>query len=121
MPIVNKTECASDLLNKSYEIDLSQRSKLEKRMGIGKLDCFPVLMVFSHGTKCEWKAQLKQRIAAKYLVIKLIDSYKTNITDNNIDMYNLTLNGYTLNLPTPRQPHDDHNSQQKFTIKNSKI
>jgi len=33
------------------------------------------------------------------LVIKLIDSYKNNINDNNIDMYNLTLNGYKLALP----------------------
>jgi len=35
------------------------------------------------------------------LVIKLIDSYKNNISDNNIDMYNLTLNGKKLVLPYP--------------------
>jgi hypothetical protein len=75
-------------------------------MGIGKLDCFPVLMVFSAATKTELSVVLKQRIAAKYLVIKLIDSYKNNINDNNIDMYNLTLNGYTLNIPT----HKEHYS-----------
>ncbi len=95
-----------DPLNRAYEIDLSHRTKLEKKMGVGKLDCFPVLMVFSHATKCEWKVQLKQRIAAKYLVIKLIDSYKNNPNDNNIDMYNLTLNGYTLNLSTSRSHQD---------------
>ena len=71
-------------------------------MGIGKLDCFPVLIVFSAAIKTDWTVRLKQRIAAKYLVIKLIDSFKNNANDNNIDMYNLTLNGYTLFIPTSR-------------------
>jgi hypothetical protein len=100
LPIANKSESADGTANRAYEIDLSSTTKLEKRMGIGKLDCFPVLVVFSFASKTEWTVKLKQRVAAKYLVIKLIDSYKNSASDNNIDMYNLTLNGYTLSIPS---------------------
>lgn len=67
---------------------------------MSKLDCYPVLWVKSINSATEWKHEFKQKIAAKYMVIKLIDSYKNNLNDNNIDMYNLPLSGYTLNIPS---------------------
>ena len=71
-----------------------------KSLKVSKLDCFPVLWVISNPSKTEWTVRFKQRIACKYLVIKLIDSHKNNMNDNNIDMYNLTLNGYQLKIPS---------------------
>ena len=59
LPIANKTESIDGTANRAYEIDLSSRTKLEKRMGIGKLDCFPVLVVFSFTSKTEWTVKLK--------------------------------------------------------------
>lgn len=67
---------------------------------MSKLDCYPILYVTSTPSQTEWAHKFKQKIAAKYMVIKMIDSVKKETTDNNIDMYNLTLNGYALNIPS---------------------
>lgn len=32
--------------------------------------------------------------------MKLIDSIKNSVSDNNMDMYNLSLNGYTVKFPS---------------------
>lgn len=71
-----------------------------KALQVSRMDCYPILWVVSNLSKTEWKIKFRQRIACKYLVIKLIDSHKSNLSDNNIDMYNLTLNGYQLNIPS---------------------
>ena len=54
LPIKKVTECEDGTVNKAYEIDLSQPKKIEKAMGINKLDCFPVLWVISNPSKTEW-------------------------------------------------------------------
>lgn len=69
---------------------------LKKILKINKFDCYPFLFVISAPSKVEYTVEFKQKIAAKFTVLKLIDSYKNNLSDNNIDMYNLTLNGYKL-------------------------
>ena len=58
LPIANKLQAANGSANISYELDLSSISKLEKKMGIGKLDCYPLLIVFSHPTKTELTVQI---------------------------------------------------------------
>ncbi len=85
-----------EVINKAYEIDLSSIKALEKAFGVAKLDCFPILWVISNPSKTEWSVQFQQRIACRFMVMKLIDSHKHSENDNNIDMYNLTLNGYNL-------------------------
>jgi len=57
--------------------------------------------VFSQPSYTEWRVVFEQLVACQYLVLKLIDSQKGSTYDNNIDMYNLTLNGHTLKLPVP--------------------
>ena len=103
LPVLKENECVDKdpndqsivvALNKGFEIDLRQQKMVMKALQVPRLDCYPVLWVLSNQSKTEWKINFKQRIACKYLVIKLIDSHKGNIKDNNIDMYNLTLNGY---------------------------
>jgi hypothetical protein len=68
---------------------------------VSKLDCFPILWVHSSPSQAMCTVKFKQKIVAKYVVVKLIDSYKLNANDNNIDMYNLTLNGNSLKIPSP--------------------
>ena len=86
------------VINKAYEIDLNYYKHLEKQLKVPKLDCFPILWVISNPSKAELNIKFIQRIACKYLVVKLIDSHKTSASDNNIDMYNMTLNGFNLYL-----------------------
>lgn len=100
LPIRKVTECGDGTLNKAFEIDLNQQRKIEKVIGCKKLDCFPIMWVVSTPSKTEWTIKFQQRLACKYLVLKLIDSHKNNLNDNNIDMYNLTLNGFTLKIPS---------------------
>ena len=55
--------------------------------------------MFSSPSFTKWTVPFEQRLACKYLVLKLIDSIKNSTFDNNIDMYNLGLFGHTLKLP----------------------
>ncbi|CDW85600.1 UNKNOWN [Stylonychia lemnae] len=98
-PILNSTQCSDGSSNRAFEIDLSQKNLIKKIAKVKKLDCYPLLFVASFPSKTEYSVKFKQKIAAKYLVLKLIDSYKHNLNDNNIDMYNLTLNGIKLQIP----------------------
>jgi hypothetical protein len=69
-------------------------------MKMSKLDCYPVLWVQSVPSATPYTVTFKQKVAARFLVLKLIDSIKNSAADNNIDMYNLILHGYTLSIPT---------------------
>lgn len=86
-----------------YEIDQSKQVDIENAVKTSKLDCQPILWVSSKPSQILFTVKLKQRVVGKYMVIKLIDSYKNNISDNNIDMYNLSLKGNTLKIPSPTQ------------------
>jgi hypothetical protein len=99
LPIKNVTKCSDGTANVAYEIDVSQSRKLNAALKSKKLDCIPILWVFSSPSFTEWRVKFEQRLVCKYLVLKLIDSIKGSQHDNNIDMYNLTLNGYSLKLP----------------------
>jgi hypothetical protein len=54
LPIKNVTKCPNGSANNAYEIDLEQRSKIEEVISCNKMDCFPVLVVFSALSKIEW-------------------------------------------------------------------
>jgi hypothetical protein len=100
LPIKHVTDAVENgVVNQAYEIDISQQKSIEKALNTNKLDCFPLLWVISNPNKSEWKVEFKQRVACKYIVCKLLNSHKNNLNDNNIDMYNLTLNGYYLKIP----------------------
>eukprot|EP00347_Sterkiella_histriomuscorum_P004146 403361578 len=101
LPIANQTNSPGNTVNRAYEIDLSNKSLLQQKLKLNKFDCFPLLFVISNPSPTEYTVQFKQKIAAKYMVLQLIDSHKNNLSDNNIDMYNLTLNGYKLQIPPP--------------------
>ena len=68
---------------------------------MSKLDCYPVLWVYSTPVELEMVAEFKQAIACRFLVLKLIDSHKgVSQGDDNIDMYNLSLTGNSFWLVT---------------------
>lgn len=100
LPIKKVSRCSDGTLNVAYEIDLSQKSQLYEVFKTKKLDCLPVLWVFSTPSYTKWSVKFEQRIACKYFALKLIDSVKGSTYDNNIDMYNLTLTGHTMKLPS---------------------
>ena len=89
LPIKKKSSCSDGTKNHAYEFDLSQTKKLKDVLMIKKLDCLPVLWVFSTPSYTKWSVRFEQRLACKYIVMKLIDSVKNSSYDNNIDMYNL--------------------------------
>ena len=78
---------------------MSQTKKLREVLKIKKLDCLPILWVYSTPSYTKWSVRFEQRLACKYIVMKLIDSQKNSTYDNNIDMYNLALHGYTIKMP----------------------
>jgi len=71
-----------------------------KALKLKKLDCLPILWVQSVPSYTQWTVSFQQRLACKFMVVKLLDSVKNSASDNNIDMYNLTLNGYTMSIPS---------------------
>ena len=100
MPIKKKTQAPDSTQNFVYEIDLSKTDELCRALKIRKdFDCLPVLWVFSTPSFINWRVKFEQRLACKFMVLKLIDSIKNSTYDNNMDMYNLGLYGHTLKLP----------------------
>ena len=106
LPIKKVTNCPDGSNNIAFEIDLSKTRQLQTALKTKKLDCLPVLWVFSNPSYTEWTVKFEQRLACKFAVLKLIDSIKNSQYDNNIDMYNLTLNGHTLKIPSLSSNHD---------------
>jgi hypothetical protein len=49
-------------------------------------------------------------VACKYFVLKIMKFNKSGQAGTNIDMYNLTLNGYDLNIPTAAPTTNTTNS-----------
>ena len=47
LPIANKNSCSDGTENYAYEIDLSSKKLLKKKLGINKFDCYPFLFVVS--------------------------------------------------------------------------
>jgi len=88
--------------NIAFEIDLSNPKRIERALGVTKLDCFPVIWCQQDLQSIMWNVQLDQRIACKYIVVKLIDRHSTN-PNTNIDMFPLSIDGYKLKIPSPNQ------------------
>jgi hypothetical protein len=59
------------------------------------MDCYPLIWCFQDLEQVKWNVKFDQRVACKYIVVKLIDRHTpSNATDCNIDMFPLTLEGY---------------------------
>ena len=78
------------------EIDLSSVQALKKLFGVKKLDMYPLLWGYLVPIQQMKTFTFKQTVACRYLVMKLIDSQKTNPNDSNIDVYNMSLNTVSL-------------------------
>jgi predicted nucleic acid binding AN1-type Zn finger protein len=50
--VIDMTEAG--VVNKAYEIDLSSHKKLQKALNVNKLDCIPILWVYSSPKKLDW-------------------------------------------------------------------
>ena len=87
----------------AVEIDLSQPKKIEVALGINKLDCCPVLWVWQAKEKVKWTVPLKQKIACKYLLVKMIDIFSQEVVNKNVDMFALEVAGLTLDIPNSNQ------------------
>lgn len=62
--------------NIAFEIDLSQIKRVKRALNLNKLDCYPILWCFQDLTSIKWNVKFEQRIACKYIVIKLMASHK---------------------------------------------
>lgn len=86
-PIKSEEEFISNLRKTNadqtcaFEIDLSQPKKIQRALGNTKLDCYPVLWVNQMKEKVKWPINFKQRIACKYLAVKLLDIHRGEIDD----------------------------------------
>ena len=54
LPIKKVTNCPDGTDNIAFEIDLSKTSQLQTALKTKKLDCLPVLWVFSNPSNTEW-------------------------------------------------------------------
>ena len=91
---LNETE------NMAIEIDMGRIKTIQRALDIDKLDCYPVVWCQQDQKQIKWSINFAQRIACKYLVVKLIDRHTpTNAHDCNIDMFPLSLEGNTLQIP----------------------
>lgn len=90
--------------NVAFEIDISHPKRIQRALGLKGLDCYPILWCFQDLASVKWNVQFEQRIACKYIVIKLIDRHESfNQAETNIDMFPLALEGYSLKIPHPKQ------------------
>ena len=64
------------------------------------LDCQPILWVFQAKERIKWAVKLKQKVAAKYMVVKLIDIHRPGNGEDslNFDMFSLEVEGLTLQI-----------------------
>ena len=98
LPLKEMQGTKASPMNIAYEIDLSSPKEIESRLGIPKLDCFPIMWIYSSPKNQDIELKFSQRIGCRFLVLKLIDSHKQSSADNNIDMYNMTLRGVPLRM-----------------------
>lgn len=89
------------------EIDVSKPKLLKKAlekasdMKIPKLDCYPLLWCQQEKVSLKWTVQIKQRVACKYYVLKLLSRAPGSSTyDANLDMYPIEFQGYKLPIPS---------------------
>ena len=92
------------------EIDLSKPLKLKKNLHYAslikmpKLDCYPLLWCQQEKLSQIWEIIFKQKIAAKYVVIKLISRAPGSSSyDANLDMFPLHFHGIKLPIPCDSQ------------------
>ncbi len=74
LPIKKVTKIPDGTASVAYEIDLSKTDQLCTALKGKNYDCLPILWVFSSPSYCTWRVKFEQRIACKYMVLKLIDS-----------------------------------------------
>lgn len=82
-------------VNVAFEIDLSHIKRIQRTLNIKNMDCYPLMWCFQDLSSVKWNVKFDQRVACKYIVIKLIDRHdEFNNIDTNIDMFPLALEGY---------------------------
>jgi len=59
LPIKKVTKCPDGTNNVAYEIDLTQTRILETALNSKKLDCLPILWVFSSPSYTEWTVKFE--------------------------------------------------------------
>jgi hypothetical protein len=92
------------------EIDLSRLNQIKEMLNLSNLDCFPLTWGYQEFRNQHYLHQFKQRIACKYLAVKLIDRHPYQdfgdldsdgaLDDCNIDMFQIGLQGYKMAIPT---------------------
>jgi hypothetical protein len=89
-----------------FEIDLSRPKKLQKAikeasgLNLYNFDCYPLFWCQQEKISLKWAIRLKQRVACKYLVIKLLSRAPgSSAYDANLDMYPLEFHGYKMPIP----------------------
>lgn len=107
------------------EIDLGQLKKIKEMLNLPNLDCFPLTWGFQEYRDQTYVHSFSQRVACKYIAVKLIDRHPYQdlpdldsdgaLSDCNIDMFQLALQGYKMLIPTAAEYHSnkDASSQSK--------
>ena len=79
----------------AFEIDCEQIKRVQRALNLTKLDCYPIVWCWQESQfSSKWNIRFEQRIACKYLVIRLIDRHQQHSYDANFDMFPLALEGY---------------------------
>jgi len=65
-------------------------------------DCYPILWVWHDKSRVVWSIKLLQKVAMKFMVVKLIDIHRPGEIDEslNFDMFNLKVEGFKLQIPS---------------------
>ena len=99
LPILNVYD-DKDTNTKVIEIDLKQRKQIKRVLDTKRLVIQPLLIILMNDNGCKYKDMvysIKQIVAAKYLNMKLLHS-TNNSSTANIDLYNLSLRGFSLDF-----------------------
>jgi hypothetical protein len=84
-----------DNTNVAFEIDLTHHKRVQRALNLKSMDCYPLLWCYQDLSSVKWNVQFDQRVACKYIVVKLIDRHESyGTTETNIDMFPLALEGY---------------------------
>jgi hypothetical protein len=77
-------------INVAFEIDLTHPKRVQRALNLKSMDCYPLLWCYQDLSSVKWNVQFDQRVACKYIVVKLIDRHDNyNNPETNIDMFPL--------------------------------
>ena len=84
-----------------FELDLLHiKSGIQRRLGLSRLDCYPILWCQQQQIQAKWTHSFAQRIACNFIAVKLLDRHTpTSPEFSNIDMFPLKFEGFSLDMP----------------------